>query len=256
MKLREEQQNSPTSSSASPQPDSEAYTIRAPTMADAEAVGLQTHHSFNNFNESVGLPFEFPTRACTIGLMTWCIQHSQGLIAVRDRDGEVLGSVFNDECDLGVPTLESTGSDEGNSISTYPNQGLPAAVRCGPWSAAWSSRNAGVGRALLHSLISQSLRHGAKSLRLIQVSSNNASLSLYTSLGFESREPVAMWSGRMKEGAVEEVLKKYEGQYQVRPLTLADVADCDSMHMVALGITRAPSMRRELMNKESKVQRW
>jgi len=236
--------------------DSAPFIIRAPTPADALAIADQTHDSFNLFNASVGLPLEFPSRGCTRGLMSWCVDHTQGLIAVSKEDGRILGSVFNDECDLDGIDEEKNGKEETMAGGVSLSSAVPCAVRCGPWSVAHESRNGGVGRALLQQLISQSIRHGARSLRLIQISANTGSLSLYSSLGFESREPVAMWIGRMRPECIAAAVKQHACRYQVREMTMKDVKACDAMHIDALGITRAPSMRRAIADTSSRVQRW
>ena len=193
--------------------------IRAPTAADVEAISQQTHTSFNSFNESVGLPLEFPTIELTRWVMQDCFEHDVGLVAVT-KDGEILGSVFNQECDI--------------------NGG---AVGCGPWSAKWALTQQGIGRRLVQEIVATSIRHGAKSIRLMQISANLTSYSLYTSLGFVSREMVSVWEFFLSDDAITEAIKEgvKEG-YTTRRMVEADLITCDALHKDALGITRVVTL--------------
>lgn len=190
--------------------------IRAPTAEDTEAVALQTHDSFNNWNKSVGLPPEFPTMDLTRWVIGDCIANDLALIAVSKSTGEVLGSVFNYEVDI-----------EGGAVS------------CGPWSAKWGSLQQGTGRKLVESIVATSIRHGAKSIRLIQIQANLTSLSLYTSLGFVIREPLTVWAGMLRKDALDAAIAEGVAlDYTVRPMLESDVPACDALHRDALGITR------------------
>ena len=204
--------------------DLSSLVFRDPTLADLDACTSQTIESFDRFNASVGLGPEFPPGDLAKDIIRDCITYESGWIAVDPKSGAVMGAVWNDETDLA----------EG-------------AVGCGPWSSRWGALQAGIGKALIVGVCSRSIRHGARSLRLIQVSANNTSLALYSSLGFESREPLLAWKGLLARSFCEAaVARGEEGGFSLRAMTPADVDRCDAMHLECNGISRAVSLRKQV----------
>jgi predicted N-acetyltransferase YhbS len=209
---------SSSSASAATALSDDDVIIRAPTPADIDAITLQTHDAFNEWNASVGLPKEWPSMDFCKWVMSSCITEptSFGLAAFHARTNECLGSVFNEECDI-----------------------VDGAVGCGPWSAKWGALQQGVGRRLVEEIVAQSIRHGAKSIRLNQIAANLTSYSLYSSLGFVTREVYTVWCGAISTEASSEAIRAGEALgYTVRPMTESDVPACDALHQAALGISR------------------
>jgi hypothetical protein len=209
--------------------DLDALDIRPPTLADVDAVAVQMCDAFDGFNHSVGLSNEFTSLAFGVWVVKMCTQYEQGLIAVRKSDGAIMGSVFVDETDV-----------------------IGGAVGCGPWSAKWGALGSGVGRELVTRIVSQSLRHGAKSMRLIQIAANNASFSLYSSLGFDVREPVMAWKGLLRPDFIEqEIAKGAALGFSVRPMRFQDVQACDVLCKDCNGISRAGEMSGSFHNEHN-----
>ena len=62
----------------------------------------------------------------------------------------------------------------------------------GPISVEVSMQGKGIGRALMRNVIVHAKEAGVEKVRLLQDSFNMTSLSLYASLGFDTKEPVAV----------------------------------------------------------------
>lgn len=113
----------------------------------------------------------------------------------------------------------------------------------GPWSTRWGSVHKGIGRFILIHLLRRSLRHGARSIRLIQISAQLTALALYTSFGFESREPIHCWWGEMNSDCMTKELEAGKSRGWIcRPLNFNDIIAADSMHQSCLGISRMNSL--------------
>jgi len=204
--------------------------FRSPTAGDVDAVTAQTMESFNSFNASVGLAPEFHPESFARMVMEGCIAGDEGLIAVRRGDGACMGAVFNDEADI----------EEG-------------AVGCGPWSARWGATQAGVGRALVTQIVSRSVRHGASSIRLIQIAANNTSMALYTSLGFDTREPLMAWKGALRADFVAAELARGAAMgFSTRPIEPRDIAAIDAIHTECNGISRKRSLLAEASSERTR----
>jgi len=198
--------------------------FRVPVAADAHAITEQVTTAFDGFNASVGMSSEFGSFEFALSVLEGAIQNDQAIIAVRKSDGKVMGSVFNDENDI----------EDG-------------AVGCGPWSARWGELNSGVGGELVRRIVAQSLRHGARSLRLIQIGANNTSFSLYSSLGFVVREPLMAWRGWLRPEFIESELARTRALgFTTRQMVLSDVAAANRLHEQCNGISRLRSLQNDV----------
>ena len=72
-------------------------------------------------------------------------------------------------------------------------------------------------------------------VRLVQAAYHNRSFSLYSKLGFETREPLSVMIGSP--------IKESIPGYKVRAATDADVAACDRLHFYAHGHERGRELR-------------
>ena len=71
-------------------------------------------------------------------------------------------------------------------------------------------------------------------MRLVQAAFHNRSLSLYTTLGFDVREPLACMQGRATTRSIH--------GYTVRPATAADIAACDALAHRIHGFARSTDL--------------
>ena len=91
----------------------------------------------------------------------------------------------------------------------------------GPITVDPATQNRGVGRQLMENVLERAAQRKLPGVRLVQSTYHNRSLSLYTKLGFEVREPLAVIQGTP--------LKMNVDGFLVRPATEADVAACDQL---------------------------
>jgi hypothetical protein len=126
---------------------------------------------------------------------------------VAEIDGRVVGSNFLDERD--------------------PIRGV------GPITVSPDGQNAGVGRKLMEAVMERG--RPAPGMRLLQDAFHMRSLSLYESLGFDVKEPVAVMSGKPSSGAVPGV--------EVRALEARDLDECEALCLKVHGFERTNELR-------------
>lgn len=169
-------------------------TLRQPTEADVPTLGRIHYEAFRGIEEPHGFwnPAFINPETSTQGIAAMVA--NRGLWGVvAERDGQILGSNFLDERD--------------------PVRGI------GPITVDPNLQNAGVGRRLMQAVLERA--RGAVSIRLVQESFHMRSLSLYTTLSFDTVEPLIVMGGKPRSGPVSAV--------EVRPLEARDVEECGEL---------------------------
>ena len=95
----------------------------------------------------------------------------------------------------------------------------------GPITINPKVQNKGVGRKLMDAVLDRARERNFVGVRLVQAAFHNRSLSLYTTLGFDVREPLAVFQGPA-------IKKSYDGN-KVRAARPSDLEACND---VALGV--------------------
>jgi predicted N-acetyltransferase YhbS len=182
-------------------------TLREAEAGDAEACGRILFDAFGGIHDHHRFPRDFPTLEGALGLMERSVAHPSIWGVVAEVEGRIVGSVFLDERD---------------------------AIRgVGPITVAPDAQNAGVGRTLMEAALERG--RGAPGLRLLQDAFNIRSLSLYASLGFDVKEPVAVVGGSPRSGAVRGV--------DVRPMEEGDLGECGALCERVHGFERTNGLR-------------
>jgi hypothetical protein len=132
-----------------------------------------------------------------VGFCGILFSHPAFYCVVAEEDGRVIGS----NC-----------LDERSSI-----------FGIGPITVDPTTQNRGVGRMLMQAVLDRTKERNAPGVRLVQAAFHNRSLSLYTSLGFNVREPLAVLAGTT-------VVRQIEG-CKVRPAETADLEACNDLCM-------------------------
>jgi predicted N-acetyltransferase YhbS len=184
--------------------------VRAAQPDDAKACAEICYSAFGGVADRRGFPPDFPNLAYTKAVISQLIADPDVFAVVAETGGRVVGSNFLDRRD--------------------PVFGI------GPISVSEDAQGSGAGRALMEVVIAQST--DAPSVRLLQDAHNPVSLSLYASLGFKIKEPVAMMAGR-PSGAPERTL-------EVRPLAADDIDLCSDLCEHVLGYRREGALRQAM----------
>ena len=183
--------------------------IRRATREDAEVCGEICYRAFCAIADQHNFPREFPSPEAALGVVTSMISNPAFCGIVAEVDGRIAGSNFMDE--------------------RAPIAGI------GPISVDPELQNSGAGRAMMQHMLDRVVANRLPGVRLVQVAYHNRSFSLYSKLGFETREPLSVMIGPPIQESIP--------GYKVRPATEADVAACDRLHFAAHGHERGAELR-------------
>jgi len=168
-------------------------TFRSGTPADAPACGRICYEAFKAIAEQHNFPPDFPSADVAVELLSKILARSDVYSVVAELDGQVIGSNF---------------LWEGDTIAGV-----------GPITVVSTVQNAGVGRRLMESVLERADARRQVGVRLVQAAYHNRSLSLYSKLGFQAREPLLTLQGPP--------LKIELTGYRVRQAIEDDLALCD-----------------------------
>jgi hypothetical protein len=104
----------------------------------------------------------------------------------------------------------------------------------GPITIDPAAQNIAVGRRLMEDVLRRAQERNMAGVRLCQAAYHNRSLSLYTKLGFDTREPLSNLQGP----AIEEEIPGYA----VRPATEEDLDACNELSLKVHGHHRGPEL--------------
>jgi len=182
--------------------------IRLAVPADIETCGRIMHAAFQEINERHGFEnIEVPTVESGCWIAEFLIRNPSFYSIVAETGGIVIGSCFLDE----------RSSIRGVDI-----------VSVDP-----SVQDQGVGRKMMEALLERC--HGSRGVRLAQHTFNSSSMALYTSLGFEVKEPLLLMRGRPKSKTLSEV--------EVRPMSSQDLDACRALCEKVYGFERTGELR-------------
>jgi len=173
--------------------------IRRAKPEDAEVCGRICYEAFHKIATSHGFPPDLPTPEHGIGLLSMMFNHPGFWCVVAELNGQVVGSNCLDE--------------------RGPVFGV------GPITVDPNVQNSGIGKQLMQAVMERSRERAAPSVRLLQAAFHNRSLSLYTKLGYDPREPISVMNGPA-------IGQTFEG-YTVRPATQADL---DAANRVCIAV--------------------
>ena len=181
--------------------------LREIEPADTAAAAQIVYRAFARIHDRHRFPRDFPTLGAATALTSSFVAHPSIWGVVAEVDGRVVGSNFVDE--------------------RGPIRGV------GPITVDPDAQAQGVGRRLMEAALERS--SGAAGTRLLQDSFNVASLSLYASLGFEVREPVALMAGTPHSEPVDRV--------EVRRLEERDIEAAEALSLRVHGYQRTNELR-------------
>lgn len=192
-------------------------TLREGRPEDAAHCGRICYEAFRSINAAHNFPPDIPAPEIGIGLLSMMIAHPGFHVVVAERDGTVLGSNVLDE------RSEIAG--------------------IGPITVDPQLQNAGVGRLLMLHVIERA--SSFPGVRLVQAAFHNRSLSLYTKLGFDPREPLSCVQGTP--------LARQLPGCAVRTATANDLAACDALCQRVHGHSRSGELRDAIQSGNARV---
>ena len=183
-----------------------SITYRPPTPNDVPAIAQVLFDGFGSIASAHNFPLDFPA-----------IEAAMGLAGAFTGKANFFGmlAVENDRI-VGCNYL-----DRRNSI---------AAV--GPICVDPAHQGQGIGRKLMQTVLDRARQSAG--VRLVQDAFNTTSMSLYASLGFETREPLVLMRGRCKSATT---------SASVRPMVESDLADCAALCQRIHGFDRTGELR-------------
>jgi GNAT superfamily N-acetyltransferase len=176
-------------------PGRAAVTIRRAKPEDASACGQICYEAFHKISTDHNFPPDVPAPEMGVGLLTGIFSHPGFYCVVAESDGRIAGSNCLDERD--------------------------AIAGVGPITIDPKVQNRGVGRKLMDAVLDRARERNFAGVRLVQAAFHNRSLSLYTTLGFDVREPLAVIQGPA-------IKKTYDG-YAVRAARPSDLEACNQV---------------------------
>jgi hypothetical protein len=187
-------------------------TIGPATPADAPAAGQICFDAFSTISSAHNFPPDLPSAEFSIGLMSMFFSAPGFYCVVAEDNHRILGSNCLDE----------------RSII----HGI------GPITVDPTTQNRGVGRLLMQAVLDRARSQSAAGVRLVQAGFHNRSLSLYTTLGFDVREPLACMQGRTKTRTIRDCT--------VRPATTADLPACNALSVAVHGFDRGTDLAQSI----------
>lgn len=169
--------------------------FRTGKAEDAEAYGLICYRAFKTIADAHNFPPDFPTPETAIGLFSYLLSNDAVYSVLAEMDGRPAGSNFLWESD---------------SIAGV-----------GPITVDPAIQNISVGRKLMEAVMERAKKKNVAGVRLVQAAYHNRSLSLYTKLGFDAREPLSVMQGK--------ALKLSIPGYTVRQATINDLETCNQL---------------------------
>jgi GNAT superfamily N-acetyltransferase len=182
-------------------------TLRQVEPSDTQRCAQIVFDAFAGIDDHHRFPRDFPALEAATGFMEIWVPHPSVWGVVAEIDGRIVGCNFLDERD--------------------PIRGV------GPNTVDPECQNAGVGRKLTAAVIERG--QGAPGIRLLQGAFNMRSLSIYESLGFDVKEPVAVITGKPRSDPVRGV--------GVRPLEEGDLDECGALCEKVHGFDRTNELR-------------
>ena len=202
---------------SSPSPSD--VTVRTAKPEDSAACGPICYEAFAAINAAHGFPCDLPGPEAATGLLSMMFSAPGFYAVVAERDGRMLGS------------------------NVLAEQAIIQGI--GPITIDPHQQNTGVGRKLIQTVMDRAHQNRAAGVRLVQAAFHNRSLSLYTSLGFDIREPLSCLQGQTRERSVPGCT--------VRAAEPADQAACNALSRRVHGFDRAAELTYAIQQGTARV---
>ena len=182
--------------------------LRVGRQGDAETCGPICYEAFKSIADQHNFPHDFPNPDVAVEFLSQLFSRSDIYSVVAEVDGRVVGSNFLWE----------------NAII----------AGVGPITVDPGVQNVAVGRQLMDEVMRRAQERRSAGVRLVQAAYHNRSLSLYTKLGFDTREPLSTIQGAA-------IGLEIVG-HAVRPANENDLEACNKLCLKVHGHDRGPEL--------------
>ena len=182
--------------------------IRAARPEDSGVCGRICYEAFSTLSTKHGFSPDFPNVEVATNVISSLFGAPGFYCVVAESGGRIVGSNCLEE------------------------RALIAGI--GPITVDPMGQNIGVGRKLMQAVMDRARETCPAGMRLVQAAFHNRSMSLYTSLGFEVREPLSCMQGRTREREIPGCT--------VRRAQAADVGACNELSRRVHGYDRGADL--------------
>ena len=189
--------------------DNSLIAVRKAKLEDAPVCGRICYEAFTKISTDHAFPPDFPSVEVATRVLSMMFSHPGFYCVVAESSGRILGSNCLDE--------------------------RSAIAGVGPITIDPEIQNKGAGRALMEAVLTRSAEQGFQGTRLLQAAFHNRSLSLYTKLGFDTREPISTMQGPP--------IKIPTRGYSIRPASMPDLEECNRLCRRVHGHDRGAELR-------------
>jgi GNAT superfamily N-acetyltransferase len=194
-------------------------TLREGRPEDARMCGTIVYEAFKSIADRHNFPCDFPTLEHAINIVSFLLANLGFYKVVAELDGRIVGSNFLDE--------------------RNPIAGI------GPITVDPRVQDRAIGRRLMQAVMERAAARNFPGVRLVQAAYHRRSLSLYTKLGFESREPLSVFQGTALNLSVTGCA--------VRPARESDLEECGRLCLRVHGHDRSGEMRDALRSGHAAI---
>ena len=194
--------------------------LREGRAEDATACGTICYEAFTTIAKAHNFTPDFPSVDVAVGLMSFLLSHPAFYSVVAELDGKVVGSNFLDE--------------------------RSAVAGLGPITVDPALQNRKVGRELMENAHARAGEKKFSGVRLVQAGYHTRSLSLYSKLGYDVREPLACMQGT--------ALKTKIAGCTVRKAAESDIEACNRVCQKVHGHDRGGELK-DAIAKSTVVER-
>ena len=184
-------------------------TLRRGKPEDAQDCGRIIYEAFKSIADQHNFAPDFPSVERAISVASALLSHPRFYAVMAEFDGKIVGSNFLDE--------------------------RSAIAGIGPITVDPSQMNRTIGRQLMLDVMHRAASQNFPGVRLVQIAYHYRSLSLYTKLGFDTRETLSAMYGQTLN-------LKIPG-YPVRKVIATDVEACNRLCRAIHGHDRDGDLR-------------
>jgi GNAT superfamily N-acetyltransferase len=182
--------------------------LRAGKLDDANTCGLICYEAFTAIAGQHNFPPDFSEPNVAVDLLSQLFSRSDIYSVVAEAEGRVVGSNF-----------------------LWENAAIAGV---GPITVDPSVQNAALGRRLMDAVMRRAQEKQFAGIRLVQAAYHNRSLSLYTKLGFDTREPLSTLGGAPLNVEIP--------GHAVRQANESDLDACNRLCLRVHGYDRGPEL--------------